>query len=130
MDNKKKDSIMENTEQKVITDKQKKAVLVIKQLLNEMHKDIQELIDFESLKDSSEKIEAKAIRISKIAIALQKSLDLKNGGTVATNLDHLYKHIRFAVARVMDHNDYSYLTSAEKVTAEINKGWDKISSAA
>ncbi len=130
MDNKKKDSVMENTEQKVITDKQKKAVLVIKQLLNEMHKDIQELIDFESLKESSEKIEAKAIRISKIAIALQKSLDLKNGGTVATNLDHLYKHIRFAVARVMDHNDYSYLTSAEKVTAEINKGWDKISSAA
>ena len=121
---------MENTEQKVITDKQKKAVLVIKQLLNEMHKDIQELIDFESLKESSKKIEAKAIRISKIAIALQKSLDLKNGGTVATNLDHLYKHIRFAVARVMDHNDYSYLTSAEKVTAEINKGWDKISSAA
>ncbi len=130
MDNKKKDSVMENTEQKVITDKQKKAVLVIKQLLNEMHRDIQELIDFESLKESSEKIEAKAIRISKIAIALQKSLDLKNGGTVATNLDHLYKHIRFAVARVMDHNDYSYLTSAEKVTAEINKGWDKISSAA
>ena len=130
MNNKKKDSVMENTEQKVITDKQKKAVLVIKQLLNEMHRDIQELIDFESLKESSEKIEAKAIRISKIAIALQKSLDLKNGGTVATNLDHLYKHIRFAVARVMDHNDYSYLTSAEKVTAEINKGWDKISSAA
>ena len=31
---------MENTEQKVITDKQKNAVLVIKQLLNEMHKDI------------------------------------------------------------------------------------------
>ena len=40
------------------------------------------------------------------------------------NLDHLYKHF-FAVARVMDHNDYSYLTSAEKVTAEINKGWEK-----
>ena len=28
----------------------------------------------------------------------------------------------------MDHNDYSYLTSAQKVTAEINKGWEKISS--
>ena len=78
----------------------------------------------------TKKVEEKAIRISKIAIALQKSLDLKNGGDVASNLDHLYKHIRFAVARVMDHNDYSYLTSAEKVTAEINKGWEKISSAA
>ena len=121
---------MENTEQTLITDKQKKAVTLIKALLNEMHKDIQELMNWENLKNGSEKIEAKAIRISKIAIALQKSLDLKNGGEVATNLDHLYKHIRFAVARVMDHNDYSYLTSAEKVTAEINKGWDQISSAA
>ena len=123
---------MEKTkeENKLITDKQKRAVLIIKELLNEMHKDINELMDFESLKVCSEKVEAKAIRISKIAIALQKSLDLKNGGTVATNLDHLYKHIRFAVARVMDHNDYSYLTSAQKVTAEINKGWEKISSAA
>ncbi len=123
---------MEKTkeENKLITDKQKRAVLIIKELLNEMHKDINELMDFENLKVGSEKVEAKAIRISKIAIALQKSLDLKNGGTVATNLDHLYKHIRFAVARVMDHNDYSYLTSAQKVTAEINKGWEKISSAA
>ena len=111
--------------QKIITDKQKRGVLIIKELLNEMHKDINELMNFENLKVGSEKIEEKAIRISKIAIALQKSLDLKNGGTVATNLDHLYKHIRFAVARVMDHNDYSYLTSAEKVTAEINKGWEK-----
>ena len=119
---------MEKTkeENNLITDKQKRAVLIIKELLNEMHKDINELMDFESLKVGSEKVEAKAIRISKIAIALQKSLDLKNGGTVATNLDHLYKHIRFAVARVMDHNDYSYLTSAQKVTAEINKRWEKI----
>ena len=121
---------MEKEEFKLITDKQKRAVLVVKGLLNEMQKDIAELINFENLKVGSEKIEAKAIRISKIAIALQKSLDLKNGGDVATNLDHLYKHIRFAVARVMDHNDYSYLTSAQKVTAEINKGWEKISSAA
>ena len=120
---------MEN-KTKLITDKQKRAVLIIKGLLNEMHKDINELMDFENLKVGSEKVKKKAIRISKIAIALQKSLDLKNGGTVATNLDHLYKHVRFAVARVIDHNDYSYLTSAEKVTAEINKGWEKISSAA
>ena len=30
----------------------------------------------------------------------------------------------------MDHDDYSYLTSAQKVTAEINEGWEKITSAA
>ncbi len=121
---------MEDKEMKIITDKQKRAVLIIKGLLNEMHKDINELMDFKKLKVGSEKVEAKAIRISKIAIALQKSLDLENGGDVATNLDHLYKHIRFAVARVMDHDDYSYLTSAQKVTAEINEGWEKITSAA
>ncbi len=114
----------------ILSEKQKRAILIIKELLKEMNKDIKELMDFEKLKVGAEKVEAKAIRISKIAIALQKSLDLDNGGNVATNLDHLYKHIRFAVARVMDHNDYSYLTSAEKVTAEINKGWEKISSAA
>ena len=34
---------------KVITDKQKRAVLIIKELLNEMHKDINELMDFEKL---------------------------------------------------------------------------------
>ena len=31
----------------------------------------------------------------------------------------------FAVARVMDDNDFNYLNSAEKVTSEINKGWEK-----
>ena len=56
-----------------------------------MHKDINELMDFESLKVILV-VEAKAIRISKIAIALQKSLDLKNGGIVVTNLDHLYTY--------------------------------------
>ena len=30
----------------------------------------------------------------------------------------------------MDDKDFSYLDSAEKVTAEINEGWDLISAAA
>ena len=66
---------MEKTkeENKLITDKQKRAVLIIKELLNEMHKDINELMDFESLKVGSEKVEAKAIRISKIACNSEKS---------------------------------------------------------
>tara|TARA_B100000676_G_C17908519_1_gene748718 strand:- start:441 stop:815 length:375 start_codon:yes stop_codon:yes gene_type:complete len=121
---------IEKIENSIITDKQKKAVLVIKKLLDEMHKDIQDLMKFESLDKGTEKIKSKSVRIAKIAIALQNSLDMKNGGEVANNLDHLYKHIRFAVQRVMDEHDFSYLTSAEKVTAEINKGWEKISTAA
>ena len=121
---------MEKKENNVLTKHQKNGIDIIQKLLNEMHKDIKELIEFESVEVGAEKIKKKSVRISKIAIALQKSLDTENGGEVAANLNHLYKHIRFAVGRVMDDNDYSYLTSAEKVTAEINKGWEKVSTAA
>ena len=70
-------------------------------------------MDYQNLGVSAQKIKTKSVRISKIAIALQKSLDIEGGGG-ASNLDHLYKHIRFAVARVIDENDFSYLNSAEK----------------
>ena len=76
------------------------------------------------------KLKINQLELQKLAIALQESLDIKNGGEVAKNLEHLYKHVRFAVARVMDDNDFTYLNSAEKVTSEINKGWEKISTAA
>ena len=121
---------MQKMENQIINNKQKEAIKVIKKLLDEMHKDIQELIEFEKVEDCAEKIKSKSIRISKIAIVLQNTLDREKGGEVATNLDHLYKHIRFAVQRVMDDNDFSYLNSAEKVTSEINKGWEKMSAAA
>ncbi len=121
---------MQKMENQIINNKQKEAIKVIKKLLDEMHKNIQELIEFEKVEDCVEKIKSKSIRISKIAIVLQKTLDREKGGEVATNLDHLYKHIRFAVQRVMDDNDFSYLNSAEKVTSEINKGWEKMSAAA
>ncbi len=121
---------MQKMENQIINEKQKQAIQVIKKLLDEMHKNIQELIEFEKVEDCVEKIKSKSIRISKIAIVLQKTLDREKGGEVATNLDHLYKHIRFAVQRVMDDNDFSYLNSAEKVTSEINKGWEKMSAAA
>tara|TARA_B100000029_G_scaffold204374_1_gene202345 strand:+ start:304 stop:672 length:369 start_codon:yes stop_codon:yes gene_type:complete len=121
---------MQKMENQIINNKQKEAIKVIKKLLDEMHKDIQELIEFEKVEDCAEKIKSKSIRISKIAIVLQNTLDREKGGEVATNLDHLYKHIRFAVQRVMDDNDFSYLNSAEKVTSEINKGWKIMSAAA
>ena len=121
---------MQKMENQIINEKQKQAIQVIKKLLDEMHKNIQELIEFEKVEDCVEKIKSKSIRISKIAIVLQNTLDREKGGEVATNLDHLYKHIRFAVQRVMDDNDFSYLNSAEKVTSEINKGWKIMSAAA
>ena len=95
-----------------------------------MHTEIKELNNLKDVENNLEIIEKKTVRISKICIALQNSLDLKHGGEVASNLNHLYQHIRFSVARVIDENDFSFLKSAEQVTAELTEGWSKISTAA
>ena len=121
---------MEKNENTLISSKQKKAVKVVEKLLTAMHHDIKELNKIEDIEDNLEAIQKKAVRISKICIVLQNSLDLKHGGEVASNLNHLYQHIRFSVARVTDDKDFSYLKSAEKVTAELTDGWSKISTAA
>ena len=121
---------MEKNENTIVSSKQKKAVKIVEKLLSEMHNDIKELNKIESIENNLETIQKKAVRISKICIVLQNSLDLKHGGEVASNLNHLYQHIRFSVARVTDDNDFSYLKSAEKVTAELTDGWSKISTAA
>ncbi len=121
---------MEKNENTLISSKQKKAVKVVEKLLTAMHHDIKELNKIDDIEDNLETIQKKAVRISKICIVLQNSLDLKHGGEVASNLNHLYQHIRFSVARVTDDKDFSYLKSAEKVTAELTDGWSKISTAA
>ena len=125
-----KGNVMEKNENTLISSKQKKAVKVVEKLLTAMHHDIKELNKIEDIEDNLETIQKKAVRISKICIVLQNSLDLKHGGEVASNLNHLYQHIRFSVARVTDDKDFSYLKSAEKVTAELTDGWLKISTAA
>lgn len=121
---------MEKNENTLISGKQKQAVKVVAKLLTAMHHDIKELNKIENIENNLESIQKKAVRISKICIVLQNSLDLKHGGEVASNLNHLYQHIRFSVARVTDDKDFSYLKSAEKVTAELTDGWSKISTAA
>ena len=121
---------MEKNENTLISSKQKKAVKVVEKLLTAMHVEIIELNKIEDIEANLETIQKKAVRISKICIVLQNSLDLKHGGEVASNLNHLYQHIRFSVARVTDDKDFSYLKSAEKVTAELTDGWSKISTAA
>ena len=121
---------MEKNENALISSKQKKAVKVVEKLLTAMHHDIKELNKIENMEHNLETIQKKAVRISKICIVLQNSLDLKHGGEVASNLNHLYQHIRFSVARVTDDKDFSYLKSAEKVTAELADRWSKVSIAA
>ena len=125
-----KGNVMEKNENTLISSKQKKAVKVVEKLLTAMHHHIKELNKIDDIEDNLETIQKKAVRISKICIVLQNSLDLKHGGEVASNLNHLYQHIRFSVARVTDDKDFSYLKSAEKVTAELTDGWSKISTAA
>jgi len=121
---------MEKNENTLISSKQKKAVKVVEKLLSAMHNEIKELNELKDIESNLETIQKKTERISKICIVLQNSLDLKHGGEVASNLNHLYQHIRFSVARVTDDNDFSYLKSAENVTAELTDGWSKISTAA
>tara|TARA_B100000886_G_C20419660_1_gene490925 strand:+ start:2709 stop:3098 length:390 start_codon:yes stop_codon:yes gene_type:complete len=127
MENKEKDP---NVVDSVINKKAQKSIKIIEKLLREMHKDIRDLIDLENLDKSTEVIKQKSVRITKICVALQSTLDHENGGIVAHHLDHLYKHIRYAVHRVRDEHDFTFLHSAEKVTAEINEGWQKISESA
>ena len=127
MENKEKNpSIVDS----VVNEKAQKSIKIIEKLLKEMHKDIRELIDLENLDKGTEDIKKKSMRITKICVALQSTLDHENGGIVAHHLDHLYKHIRYAVHRVRDEHDFTFLQSAEKVTAEINEGWQKIAKSA
>ena len=121
---------MEKNENTIMSSKQKKAVKVVEKLISEMHNDIKELNKIENIENNLETVQKKAVRISKICIVLQNSLDLEYGGEIAANLNHLYQHIRFSVARVTDDNDFSYLQSAQKVTAELTEGWSKVSTAA
>ena len=114
----------------LVNKKAVKSIKIIEKLLKEMHKDIKELMNLENLEKGTNAVKEKSIRITKICVALQSTLDHENGGIVAHHLDHLYKHIRYAVHRVRDEHDFSFLQSAEKVTAEINQGWQKISDAA
>ena len=121
---------MEKNENTIITNKQKKAVKAVEKLLAAMHNEIKELNELKDIENNLETIKKKTVTISKICVVLQNSLDLERGGEVASNLNHLYQHIRFSVARVTDDNDFSYLQSAQKVTAELTEGWSKVSTAA
>ncbi len=121
---------MEKNENNIISNKQRKAVKAVEKLLAAMHNEIKELNELKDIENNLETIKKKTVTISKICVVLQNSLDLERGGEVASNLNHLYQHIRFSVARVTDDNDFSYLQSAQKVTAQLTEGWSKVSTAA
>lgn len=123
---------MENKNQieNVIPKSSVEGIKIVEKLLKQMHKDIKDLMGYENLEKKHKNIIKSVARVNKIALTLQKTLDLEKGGEIAKNLDHLYQHIRYAVIRVHDDHDFTFLQSAEKVTASINEGWSKMSLAA
>lgn len=119
-----------NEIENVIPKSSVEGIKIVEKLLKQMHKDIKDLMGYENLEKKHKNIIKSVGRVNKIALTLQKTLDLENGGEIAKNLDHLYQHIRYAVIRVHDDHDFTFLQSAEKVTASINEGWSKMSLAA
>ena len=119
-----------NEIENVIPKSSVECIKIVEKLLKQMHKDIKDLMGYENLEKKHKNIIKSVARVNKIALTLQKTLDLEKGGEIAKNLDHLYQHIRYAVIRVHDDHDFTFLQSAEKVTASINEGWSKMSLAA
>ncbi len=119
-----------NEIENVIPKSSVEGIKIVEKLLKQMHKDIKDLMGYENLEKKHKNIIKSVARVNKIALTLQKTLDLEKGGEIAKNLDHLYQHIRYAVIRVHDDHDFTFLQSAEKVTASINEGWSKMSLAA
>ena len=119
-----------NQNENVIPKSSVEGIKIVEKLLKQMHKDIKDLMGYENLEKKHKNIIKSVARVNKIALTLQKTLDLEKGGEIAKNLDHLYQHIRYAVIRVHDDHDFTFLQSAEKVTASINEGWSKMSLAA
>ncbi len=114
----------------ILPKKSREGIKIIEKLLKTMHSDIKELMNFENLEKKSTKIKDKSERVIKIALHLQSTLDKKNGGEIAQNLQKLYQHICFASMRAYENHDFTYLASAEKVCKEINEGWSKLLTAA
>jgi len=119
-----------NEIENVIPKSSVEGIKIVEKLLKQMHKDIKDLMGYENLEKKHKNIIKSVGRVNKIALTLQKTLDLEKGGEIAKNLDHLYQHIRYAVIRVHDDHDFTFLQGAEKVTASINEGWSKMSLAA
>ena len=122
---------MENNDLKkhVITPQAYKTIKLVEKLLKAVESDLHKIQskDFETM--AEEKKKKLCYRVLQLTYSLESSLDHEKGGQIAKNLQELYKHVRFAVVRVRDENDFAFLPSASKVIAEINEGWGMVSGA-
>ena len=72
------------------------------------------------------KAKEKAEKISKIAFALQSTLDMENGKEISEQLTWLYRFIRYMSKRIQDNDDMNYVQPAYKVIKELSEAWSGI----
>lgn len=61
-----------------------------------------------------------------IVNGLRSSLDMKNGGEIAENLNSLYGYINRRLIEANASNDVEILNEVYSLMAEIKEGWDAI----
>jgi flagellar protein FliS len=76
-----------------------------------------------------EAIEERTISLNKateIVIGLKGSLDLENGGEVATNLDALYDYMIAGILEANRNNDAEKIQEVMSLILEIKQGWSEM----
>ena len=120
---------MENDLNKhLITDKTLKTIKIVEKILKKIESDLKRIGAKKKL--NPDEIESTCSKILHLTFSLEASLDMDAGGEIAKNLKELYHHVRFAVVRVRDEGDYSFIPSATRVISEINTGWGEVSDVA
>ena len=95
---------------------------IIYELLSGLNKKIENTLLYIE-KGKIEEAKLNAAKAQNIAVALQNSLDKKNGGDIAVALEYLYEHINFAAENFIKNDNQKHLKSAFHVISEIFDGW-------
>ncbi len=66
------------------------------------------------------------VKLVGIINGLRESLDMKEGGEIAANLDSVYEYINTKLCEAEEDNGCEVLDEAEKLLTEIKSGWDGI----
>jgi len=102
---------------------------IIRELLVGLNTYLKDSLIYMEKKDI-ENAKENARKADRIAIALQNCLDIKNGGEIAINLNHCYRHIRFATRNYIQKEKHDLLSSAHFVSNELLEGWKNMNTSA
>jgi len=104
-----------------------------KLLLNQSMENFLKNISYKELKKIlfqdlavTNKSKEKAEKISKIAFTLQTCLDLESNNQIATDLNYLYRYIRYMSKRIQDNNDMNMVQPAFSIASQLKEAWDSI----